>query len=76
MSVAMTGSADLVQCAVDGETVCSSGASSAPESPAKKPAVTKAMKMVRRTATPLNSARSAFSRMARSASPSGEEESR
>ena len=43
ISVAITGSADLVQCAVEGETVCSSGASSAPERPAKSPAVTKAM---------------------------------
>ena len=76
MSVAITGSADLVQCAAEGEMVCSSGASSAPERPAKNPAVTKAMKMVRRTATPLNSARSAFSRMARKERPSGEADNR
>src|SRR5207249_1146906 len=76
MSAAITGSADLVQCAAVGATVCSSGASRAPASPANAPATTKARKMVRRTRMPLNSARSAFSRIARRASPSGERERR
>ena len=76
MRVDITGSADFVQCAAAGATVCSSGASSAPATPAKAPATMKATKMVRRTGTPLNSARSAFSRMARKASPSGERDRR